>query len=115
MWPGCDRPPSWTEAHHIDEWAADHGLTNIADGILLCKRDHLRLHNDGWKITRDGAATYWLIPPPGVDPDQEPILLTSKSSLRLGSPVTLPPTEEDETAERGGPSGDLMADVGGRV
>src|SRR3546814_13633326 len=20
IWPGCDRPPSWCEAHHIDEW-----------------------------------------------------------------------------------------------
>ncbi|TAM66148.1 MAG: HNH endonuclease [Microbacteriaceae bacterium] len=28
MHPGCDRPPSYTEAHHIDEWAADHGKTD---------------------------------------------------------------------------------------
>jgi hypothetical protein len=137
MWPGCDRPPSWTEAHHIDEWVADQGLTNIADGILLCKRDHLRLHNDGWKITREGAATYWLTPPPGEDPEQKPILLTSKRSLHLGSPITLPPIETHQAAgpaqpdghygrprqdpdktgpaERDGPSWDSMADVGGRA
>ena len=30
--PGCDRPPSWTEAHHTKHWARDHGATNIADG-----------------------------------------------------------------------------------
>ena len=24
---GCDRPPSWTEAHHIDQWERDHGKT----------------------------------------------------------------------------------------
>jgi hypothetical protein len=24
---GCDAPVSWTEAHHINEWAAGHGLT----------------------------------------------------------------------------------------
>ncbi|HEY5319401.1 MAG TPA: Helicase associated domain protein [Galbitalea sp.] len=30
--PGCEKPPSWTEAHHIDYWARDHGQTNIADG-----------------------------------------------------------------------------------
>ncbi|MDQ1551912.1 MAG: hypothetical protein QOD50_1334, partial [Actinomycetota bacterium] len=34
---GCDAPVSWTEAHHIDEWAAENGKTNVADGILLCK------------------------------------------------------------------------------
>ncbi|HEY8913889.1 DUF222 domain-containing protein [Lacisediminihabitans sp.] len=28
----CDRPPAWCEAHHIDEWDRDFGLTNIADG-----------------------------------------------------------------------------------
>ncbi|TXN27944.1 HNH endonuclease signature motif containing protein [Lacisediminihabitans profunda] len=32
MAPGCDRPPSWCEAHHIDNWHRDHGNTDIADG-----------------------------------------------------------------------------------
>ena len=27
-WPGCDRPPSWSEAHHVENWA-DLGLSNI--------------------------------------------------------------------------------------
>jgi hypothetical protein len=31
-WPECDRPPSWTEAHHIQHWKRDHGETNLADG-----------------------------------------------------------------------------------
>lgn len=61
-WPGCDRPPSWTEAHHIHQWARDHGRTDIADGILLCRHHHLVLHNHGWNITREGAA-YTLHPP----------------------------------------------------
>ena len=78
MWPGCDRPASWTEAHHINHWAADHGHTNIDDGLLLCKSDHLTLHNNGWKVTRTGT-TYWLIPPPDIDPHQTPIRLRSKS------------------------------------
>ena len=78
MWPGCDRPASWTEAHHINHWAADHGRTDIDDGLLLCKSDHLTLHNNGWKITREGT-TYWLTPPPDIDPGQAPIRLHSKS------------------------------------
>jgi hypothetical protein len=63
MWPGCDRPPSWTEAHHTRRWA-DGGRTDLADGISLCRHHHLRLHDEGWSITRK-AGRYCLNPPPG--------------------------------------------------
>ena len=52
--PDCTRPPSWTEAHHIDHWQRDNGRTDLADGILLCRRDHLRYHNQGWEVRRKG-------------------------------------------------------------
>jgi hypothetical protein len=35
--PGCDKPPSWCEAHHIEYWARDQGRTNVQLGILLCR------------------------------------------------------------------------------
>jgi hypothetical protein len=76
---GCDAPVSWTEAHHIEEWAAEHGKTNVADGVLLCKHHHLLFHNNGWHIRRNGKGEYWLIPPPSVDPDRVPRLLHSKA------------------------------------
>jgi uncharacterized protein DUF222 len=63
MWPACERPPSWTEAHHISHWARDHGRTDLADGILLCRHHHLRLHDEKWEIRRR-AGRYWLEPPP---------------------------------------------------
>jgi hypothetical protein len=78
--PGCDRPPSWTEAHHIVFWARDEGKTNIADGILLCRHHHLLFHNNGWEIQRDKNSRYWLIPPAEQDPNQTPIELVSKSA-----------------------------------
>ncbi|MEB0000002.1 HNH endonuclease signature motif containing protein [Cryobacterium sp. RTS3] len=81
MWPGCDRPPSWTETHHIHHWKDDEGPTNLDQGILLCRADHLRLHNEHWRITRDDTGRYWLTPPPGLDPRQQPILLTSKNPI----------------------------------
>jgi hypothetical protein len=87
MWPDCDRPPSWTEAHHINEWSAHGGRTDVRDGILLCKRDHLRLHNQGWKIERRGNNEYWLIPPKSIDPDQTPLRMKSKATLKPGNPI----------------------------
>ena len=73
--PGCDRPPSWCEAHHINQWARDHGRTDIADGVLLCRRHHLLVHNAGWQIGRNGAE--YTIAPPG----RQPISMPSKSRL----------------------------------
>jgi hypothetical protein len=56
---GCDRPPSWCEGHHINEWLRDGGKTDVADGVLLCRYHHLLVHNNGWRVRRDGAR-YWL-------------------------------------------------------
>lgn len=79
-WPGCDRPPSWTEAHHIEHWSRDRGSTDLHNGILLCRHHHLLLHNNHWQITMDGA-DYWLTPPPTVDPTQQRRLMPSKSPV----------------------------------
>jgi len=78
--PGCDRPPSWCEAHHINEWFRDHGGTDIADGILLCRHHHLLIHNDEWRVTRQGA-DYFVVPPPSVDPARTPIEAPPKTSV----------------------------------
>jgi hypothetical protein len=87
-WPGCERPPSWCEAHHIQHWHRDHGNTDIADGLLLCRHHHLLAHNNGWEIERTGPS-YRLIPPPGPphsppgdrrgDPPAKPIDMPSRS------------------------------------
>ncbi|HEV7949798.1 MAG TPA: DUF222 domain-containing protein [Glaciihabitans sp.] len=74
----CERPPSWTEAHHIRHWKRDSGNTNIADGILLCRHHHLLAHNNGWEIHR-ASKTYWLTPPVSEDPQQRPLELPSRS------------------------------------
>ncbi|WP_344757596.1 HNH endonuclease signature motif containing protein, partial [Leifsonella bigeumensis] len=80
LWPGCDRPPAFTEAHHTKQWKRDRGRTDVDDGVLLCRFHHLQLHNNHWEIERRGSA-FWLIPPPTVDPAQAPILLQTKSTL----------------------------------
>jgi hypothetical protein len=81
-WPGCEHPPSWTEAHHLDHWLRDNGKTDLADGVLLCSPHHLLLHNQHWEIVRIGVE-YWLKPPASVDPAQALVPMPSKSPLML--------------------------------
>jgi hypothetical protein len=50
--PGCDRPPEWSDAHHITPWAAG-GPTNLANLILLCRHHHGLVHEGGWRIQLD--------------------------------------------------------------
>jgi hypothetical protein len=78
--PHCDRPPSWTEAHHINEWHKDHGRTDVEDGILLCRHHHLMIHNNGWRVQRQ-ATEYELLPPPGDPLHPEAIPLTPKNPI----------------------------------
>ncbi|HWH25288.1 MAG TPA: DUF222 domain-containing protein [Pseudolysinimonas sp.] len=78
--PDCDRPPSWTEAHHIDEWQRDNGRTDIAEGVLLCLFHHRLVHNDGWRITRR-AAEYFAVPPPRPGVVAEPIPMPARMRL----------------------------------
>jgi hypothetical protein len=82
LWPGCSQPPAFTEAHHTKQWKRDRGPTDIEHGVLLCRFHHMLLHNNHWELRRlPGEAGFWLIPPPTVDPDQQPIRLRSKSPL----------------------------------
>lgn len=72
VFPECDRPPSWCEAHHIDFWARDEGSTDISRGVLLCRHHHMLMHNNGWEID-ERAGEHWLIPPASIDASCAPI------------------------------------------
>ena len=50
-WPGCDRPGSWTAAHHIKHWAHG-GPTDLKNLVLLCLRHHWLVHEGGWELVR---------------------------------------------------------------
>lgn len=92
IWPSCTAPISWCEYHHIDHWSEDHGRTDVDDGVPLCRKCHLRLHNQGWRIRRErdpvtGIDTYWLHPPPDPETGEppEPVRLESKSPRRFAA------------------------------
>jgi len=47
--PGCDRPPEWTDAHHRRHWA-DGGETELDNLLLLCRRHHRVVHELGCEL-----------------------------------------------------------------
>jgi hypothetical protein len=60
--PGCDRPPAWTDGHHIIHWA-NGGSTELENLVSLCRMHHRRVHEEGWRIyIADGSAV--VEPPP---------------------------------------------------
>ncbi|WP_427130906.1 DUF222 domain-containing protein [Pseudarthrobacter sp. S9] len=68
--PGCTLPAPWCEAHHISYWSRG-GTTSTDNGTLLCSHHHHLIHKEQWSIQiRTGIP--WFIPPPHLDPRQEP-------------------------------------------
>ena len=47
----CDRKPRWCDVHHLKPWE-EGGLTDLLNGVLLCRRHH-RLVHSGWRPARD--------------------------------------------------------------
>jgi hypothetical protein len=41
---GCDRPPSWTEAHHLETWS-EGGKTDLDNAVSLCGHHHRLIHD----------------------------------------------------------------------
>lgn len=95
-WTGCDRPASYCEAHHIDEWVADGGRTDIDRGVLLCRFHHMQLHHGKWKITRNGLGSFLLHAPPGSGSASEKTPANSSEGtvppeISDGDPIELRP------------------------
>ncbi|WP_328532275.1 HNH endonuclease [Nocardioides sp. NBC_00368] len=56
---GCDMPPEWCDAHHLNPWAAG-GKTDLKDGALLCPHHHRLAHNPAYTHERlpDGTIRF---------------------------------------------------------
>jgi hypothetical protein len=48
--PGCTRPPAYTDAHHVVPWS-EGGPTDTDNAILLCRFHHRLVHEGGWQIS----------------------------------------------------------------
>ncbi|GAA0910701.1 HNH endonuclease signature motif containing protein [Virgisporangium aurantiacum] len=70
--PGCDRGPRWTEAHHVTPWAAG-GPTSLDNLTLLCGFHHGLIHEPGgWTVHTAGDGLPTFTPPHHVDPRRTP-------------------------------------------
>ncbi len=49
----CDVPFDRCEIHHLDEWDAHHGETNLDRLIPACSRHHHLAHEGGWHLELD--------------------------------------------------------------
>jgi HNH endonuclease len=54
--PGCDRPSTWCEGHHVT-WVSNGGTTDLDNLVLVCTRHHHRLHQPGWQAKLRPDAT----------------------------------------------------------
>ncbi|MGW0158641.1 DUF222 domain-containing protein [Mycobacterium sp. NPDC003323] len=60
--PGCGRPVSWCDAHHITPWSHG-GTTSLDNGVLLCRYHHTQIHHGGWQVYLGPDRHPWFIPP----------------------------------------------------
>jgi hypothetical protein len=56
--PGCDR--RLCDAHHVEPWA-DGGVTSLANTLLLCRRHHRAVHEEGFAmaLAPNGEARFY--------------------------------------------------------
>jgi hypothetical protein len=68
--PGCGRPPSWCEVHHLIPWE-EGGETKISNLAMVCRVHHRQIHHSEWIVRiRDGLPEF--IPPVWIDPERRP-------------------------------------------
>jgi hypothetical protein len=69
--PGCDRPPEWTEGHHVVPWESG-GPTRLDNLVLLCWHHHHLIHQRGWQLKLLPSATVEVTRPDGTVMTSEP-------------------------------------------
>ncbi len=68
VWPGCGRPASWGEIHHLHHWAHG-GSTDLDNLVVICRAHHFRVHEVGWRLIRTDNGYLAVAPSPtGLGP-----------------------------------------------
>ena len=48
-----DARHGWLEVHHVLEWVADVGPTDLDNMVMVCRRHHRVAHRRGWSLALD--------------------------------------------------------------
>jgi hypothetical protein len=56
--PGCGRPPQWSDAHHVKHWA-DGGPTALLNLALMCAHHHTWVHQHDLTATVTASGVTW--------------------------------------------------------
>ncbi len=64
--PGCDRPPGWSDCHHVVHWSRG-GKTSLDNLVLLCRPHHRLMHEGGFTLRMEEAS------PVFARPDSSPL------------------------------------------
>jgi hypothetical protein len=62
VWPGCERPASWSDGHHLVHWIRG-GPTDLENLVLLCHRHHRMVHEGNWQIAKTDDGQIMTIAP----------------------------------------------------
>jgi len=92
QFPGCSA--KHCDAHHIRHWA-DGGATKLDNLVLLCRRHHRAVHEEGFTVSRGGHGALTFCRPNGV-------------------PIPLAPALPEFGRDGGGPLTPTAARVAGR-
>jgi hypothetical protein len=78
--PGCGL--RLCDAHHVEPWA-DGGTTSLANTLLLCRRHHRAVHEEGFSVdlAPNGDASFYR-------PDGRPLLVAPALAVSDREPVT---------------------------
>jgi hypothetical protein len=63
--PGCDRPATWCDAHHLLWWTRG-GPTDLDNLALVCGYHHALIHEHAWTLGRDPDGNWALRRPDGT-------------------------------------------------
>ncbi|MPY87704.1 MAG: DUF222 domain-containing protein [Luteitalea sp.] len=83
--PGCTA--RHCEAHHVQHWA-DGGPTRLENLVLLCKRHHRAVHEEGFTLTRRADGTVGVCRPDGRPlPASPPVPRWDDGDRHVGDPL----------------------------
>ncbi|WP_165069431.1 HNH endonuclease signature motif containing protein [Marisediminicola senii] len=82
VWPQCQDPPGWCEAHHVIEYEKG-GPTDIDNGAMLCSAHHHLLHASDFEMRMIRGRPH-LLAPPRLDAAQQWNLMGRPRSTGTG-------------------------------